>query len=192
MHRSVFVASLALALVAARPAHAGPPWVSVELPANPMNATTRNAFLLIHSYHHGTVTQYPVTGRAIGLVDGKRRELTLSFTRTDLPGVMALARSWPSEGSWVLAVNVGGDEGPTALVSIGADGKVKGVEVPMRGTDQPWGRKVTDRDIDRALQQVAGLPVPATRPSAAGLLVALPVVLGAFLLDRKARGSSAL
>ena len=47
--------SLTALLVAGLPAAAvaGPPWVSIELPANPWDETTRGAFLLVHAFHHG-------------------------------------------------------------------------------------------------------------------------------------------
>ena len=74
--------SLALLAATAGPALAGPPWISVELPANPLDPTTRDAFLVVHTYHHAQVMLAPVTGRAIGVVDGQRRTIELTFTRT--------------------------------------------------------------------------------------------------------------
>jgi len=51
--RSLGLAALVSALVAT-PALAGPPWISIELPANPYDQATRGAFLLVHAFHHGT------------------------------------------------------------------------------------------------------------------------------------------
>lgn len=178
---------LALPFVAA-PLHAGRPWISIELPANPLNPTTRGMFLLVRSYHHGDVMQMPVTGTATGLVDGRRQSLDLTFERTNMPGVYALRKSWPSTGAWVLAMNVGGREGPTALVGIGGDGRVHSVEVPTKTEGRhTWGREVTEKDIEDALRQVAsvGARQPVERAGLAGIAVLLPIALGAAALRRR-------
>lgn len=190
MFRSMLACSFVLSLVVVRPAVAGPPWISVELPANPLNPSTRGAFLLVHSYHHGTIVDYPVTGRAIGIVDGKRRELPLTLLRTDLDGVVALRKSWPDQGRWILTLNVGGKEGPTALVAVD-DGRVTGVDVPTHGGSRPWGRQVTDRDIDALLRQVATANEPSDGdiPSWAALVL-LPVAVGAGALARRRTGAA--
>src|SRR2546422_4271544 len=83
--RSLALAALACALVAA-PAPAfglkGPPWISIELPANPYDKSTRDAFLLVHAFHHGTAMGFIVTGTAEGMVNGERRSVKLDFAET--------------------------------------------------------------------------------------------------------------
>ena len=182
----ISLVTLALLAAAAAPAFAGPPWISIELPANPLDPATRDAFLVVHTYHHAQVMLSPVTGRAIGMVDGQRRTIELSFSRTSIGGAYALRRTWPAKGTWVLAINTGGDEGGvTALVGIGADGEVRSVKVPRRSAAQPWGRPVTEQDIDATLQAVA-LGTPAhTAPAAAGILLALPLAAGAVATLRR-------
>lgn len=180
--------SLALLTATAGPALAGPPWISIELPANPLDPTTRDAFLVVHTYHHAQVMLAPITGRAIGLVDGQRRTIELTFTRTSIGGEYALRRTWPAKGTWVLAINTGGDVGGvTALVGIGADGEVRSVKVPRRSGSEPWGRPVTDQDIDATLQAVAMGSGESHTPGAAGLLIALPLAAG-LLVTRRLRG----
>jgi hypothetical protein len=177
--------TVALLATGARPALAGPPWISIELPANPLDPTTRDAFLVVHTYHHAQVMLAPVTGRAIGMVDGQRRTIDLTFTRTSIGGEYALRRTWPAKGTWVLAINTGGDQsGVTALVGIGADGEVHSVRVPRRSGSEPWGRPVTDQDIDATLQAVAVGSGPSHAPGAAGLLVALPLAAGLLFIRR--------
>lgn len=189
----ISVVALTLLAAAASPAFAGPPWISIELPANPLDPTTRDAFLVVHTYHHAQVMLSPLTGRAIGMVDGQRRTIELSFTKTSIGGAYALRRTWPAKGAWVLAINTGGDEGGvTALVGIGTDGEVRSVKVPRRSASQPWGRPVTDQDINATLDAVAlGTPAPGTpahgTPRAAGLLVVLPLAAG-LVLSRRHRG----
>jgi hypothetical protein len=192
LRRTALLVPALLALpLAAAPLHAGPPWISIELPANPLNPTTRGMFLLVRSYHHGDVMQMPVTGSATGLVDGKRQTVSLTFERTNMPGVYALRKTWPSDGAWVLAMNVGGKEGPTALVGIGADGRVHSVDVPTQSEGRNiWGREVTEKDIEDVLKQVAavGAPEPADRAGLAGIAVLLPFALGIAALRRRAAG----
>lgn len=151
------LATAVLSLAAAAPAVAGPPWISIELPANPLDPTTRGAFLLVHTYHHEQATRELVVGQAISIVDGRRRTIDLDFERTASPGVLALRQSWPTSGAWVLVISVGPRDGAaTAVVSVGADGAVRDVRVPTETRDaHTWPRPVTARDIDEALVRAA-------------------------------------
>lgn len=188
LRRSTLLVSALLALPLAAPLHAGPPWISIELPANPLNGTTRGMFLLVRSYHHGDAMQMPVTGTATGLVNGKRQSMKLAFERTNMAGVYALRKSWPTEGAWVLAMNVGGKEGPTALVGIGADGRVHSIDVPTRTEGRnTWGREVTEKDIEDTLREVAaiGMPREADRAGLAGLAMLVSITLGIATLRRR-------
>jgi hypothetical protein len=170
---SMLVAPLAAALLAGSGALAtipspttdavvGPPWISIEYPANPLDRTTRGAYLLVHAFHHGTPVGLPVRGTAEGIVDGRRRTVTLEFASTSRPGVYALTRQWPAEGRWLLAITVtqgGTDAGATALVRLAADGAIASVEVPSRqenGYTIPTA--VSRRDIERAVAAHAAAP----------------------------------
>jgi hypothetical protein len=126
--------AVALALVAATPALAGPPWISIELPANPYDAASRSAFLLVHTYHHGTPVGMPLTGTAEGVVNGQRRSVPLTFDATSRSGVYALRNQWGSSGVWTLVIVLKQGEHAMdraqALVEIAANGSVTGVSVP--------------------------------------------------------------
>lgn len=184
------VAALAtvLATFAAAPAHAGPPWISIELPANPLDRTTRGAFLLVHTFHHEQVVANAVTGRAEGIVDGRRRTVELTFDRTSRPGVLALRRSWPTEGQWVLVLTVGGhDNGASAIVSVEND-EVRLVRVPTRDGQPTFPRPVTRDDIDGALRALAAADRPehSEEPSLALLgLATIPLSLAGLALRRR-------
>ena len=133
----------------------GPPWISIEYPPSPYDRVTREAFLLVHAYHHSTPADFPVSGKAEGMVDGKRRTVELQFQRTSRPGVFALRRQWPEGGRWVLSLNVHqGDFVAGALVKIGADGRVAGVDVPTRrmGSDDNIPRAISAAEIEAALR----------------------------------------
>jgi hypothetical protein len=147
------VAASSFALAAAAPVF-GPPWISIETPPNPFDATSRGAFLVVHTYHHGDVVASGVTGSAEGIVSGARRTISLVFDTTTRRGTYALRKQWPTEGTWMLVINTGGRaQGVTALVDISAQGEVAGVRVPTRRSDG-WDlpQQVTARDIDEALE----------------------------------------
>lgn len=177
-HRTFAAAAVALvlALGAATPAHAGPPWISIELPANPLDRTTRGAFLLVHTFHHETAVRDALEGHAEGLVNGKRQTITLTFENTSREGVRALRKSWPDGGAWVLVLKTGEHGDATALVGIGADGKVRSIDVPTASRDGHIVPKpATASDVDALLARLAAADTPGQ--PARGLALALGAIL---------------
>jgi hypothetical protein len=150
--------ALALTLPAAAPHHApvlGPPWISIETPVNPYDASTKDAFLLVHAFHHGTPTNFPVSGTAEGMVRGERKTVSLEFQTTSRPGVYALKKQWPAEGTWTLVVSVsqGPNDAVTAVVDIGTNGLVASVNVPTRSENgHVLPAKVSMSSIDASLR----------------------------------------
>jgi hypothetical protein len=168
--RLALAALLALALVvpttaarhasppvgAAPGARLGPPWISIEYPPSPYDRATRDAYLLVHAFHHGTPAGLPVSGTAEGLVDGRRRSVRLAFSPTARAGVYALRKQWPSDGAWALVISVTqgkGDLAATALVQIAENGQVGSVTVPTTRQDG-WNipRGVTAAEVEAALR----------------------------------------
>jgi hypothetical protein len=159
--RSLFLPVLAIlalagASVAAEPL-LGPPWISIEYPPSPYDRTTRDAYLLVHAFHHGTPAEFPVSGSAEGIVSGERRSVKLAFASTSRPGTFALRKQWSDEGIWTLVISVGGDHDnqATAVVEIGGDGQVASVRVPTErrsGWEVSAPRKVTMREVETALR----------------------------------------
>jgi hypothetical protein len=143
-------------LTAATPAHAGPPWISLEMPANPHEASTRGAFFLVHTYHHGTPVEYALSGSAEGILNGRRQTQQLEIIATDKPGVYAVRYRPAAQGVWVLVLNMGqGQEGAGMLVTL-RQGQVASVQVPSREVEGGrWvvPRKITSEDVDAALRQ---------------------------------------
>ena len=115
---------------------AGPPWISVEYPANPYDAASRGAYLLVHAFHHGTPVSFPVSGTAEGIVGGARRTVSLEFKSTSRPGVYALHKQWSNDGTWTLVLGVSQGEGDgntvKAVVELSESGEVASVRVPTR------------------------------------------------------------
>lgn len=129
--RSVVLATLFSAALSA-PAIAGPPWISIELPANPYDRASRGAFLLVHAFHHGEAIDAIVTGTAEGIVNGERRSIKLEFSPAGREGVRALRKMWPDQGVWTLVITAsqGPEDGATAVIVLGADGEVASIRVP--------------------------------------------------------------
>ncbi|MDQ6886869.1 MAG: hypothetical protein M3068_06190 [Gemmatimonadota bacterium] len=152
------LAAAVLLVGVAVPAIAGPPWISIEYPANPFDGASRNAFLIVHSYHHQTPMSAELVGTAEGLVGSARRSVHLRFDPTSRAGVYALRKQWPAEGTWMLVISTSAHEGEgaTALVDLAADGGISAVRVPttMR---EGWAipKVVTAAEIDSALRRRA-------------------------------------
>ena len=156
MSRHGFI--LALTLLAATPAVAGPPWISIELPANPFSEA-RGAFLVVRTFHHGTPVQLVMQGTAEGLVGGRRRSVPLEFTTLSQTGTFALQRTWASEGVWVLDIRSFDGQGTiSAVVGIGAGGEVSLVRVPLARSGAP--RAVSRGEVETLLASLAAGQTP--------------------------------
>lgn len=155
----MFASIHTLALAALLGLSAGPPWISIEYPVNPLDPSMRGAFLLVHVFHHATPIVYPVEGTAEGIVNGERRTVKLAFNDSSRPGVYGLRRQWPTEGVWTLVIKMsrGPEDGATAVVELGSDGEIASVRVPSRQEGR-WTipTDVSMADIDKALRARVG------------------------------------
>ena len=178
-HTLMLSATLTLTLAAA--AYAGPPWISIELPANPHHATTRDATMLVRAYHHSNALNAALTGTAEGIVDGKRVSLPLELRRTNQVGVYAVNTPLPKGGTWILAVTVSESETSTAtaLVTVDPRGRIVAVEVPSSKSRDGWTvpRRVQKSDIEAALRSAQIAYGDRSDPQQKGLAFALPLVL---------------
>ena len=151
--------ALAFALVVsfATPALAGPPWISIELPANPYDRASRGAFLLVHTFHHGTEVGSEPSGTAEGVVGGQRKSVPLRFEQTSRTGVYALRNLWGAQGVWTLVIGMKRSDHAMdqvqALVEIAANGEVAGVRVPTaRQGDNVIPAPVAMKDVETGLR----------------------------------------
>jgi hypothetical protein len=152
-------AAATLAMLAAAPLLAGPPWISVEIPANPMDAETRGAFAVVRTYHHGTPATLVMRGTAEGLVDGRRRSAPLEYRALNPVGRFALLRTWDSAGVWVLNIEAFDGHGAmSAVVGINANGEAVFVRVPLSRIGGP--RTVSQGEIQRLLADLAAGRTP--------------------------------
>ena len=135
----------------------GPPWISIELPANPYDRATKGAFLVVHAFHHGTPVGFPVSGKAAGIVNGQRKTVELKFDRGERDGTFVLRNNWGNEGEWTLVISVtqGENDAATALVQV-SSAKVIAVDVPTEQRGE-WmiPRKVTLAEVEATLKDRA-------------------------------------
>ncbi len=155
--RSCLAVLVAVTTIAATPALAGPPWISIEYPANPYDPTAQGAVLLVHAFHHRTELDSPVTGTAEGIVNGQRKSINLEFKRTSRPGVFALANQWGDVGEWTLVISVPaanhvGSDAAQAMVRL-SGGRVVSVDVPTRQANgYTLPRPFTAQEIEASLR----------------------------------------
>lgn len=193
-------ATLALTLMAAaavpRTAAAGPPWIAVELPANPHMEATRGALAVARLYHHGTATAWPLRAEAIGMVDGARRTVRLEARPVgSQQGVFAIHGALPRGDGWVLVITMqaDGSSRASALVALDRRGDVAAVRVPhdLRENGR-WAvpREATTAELDALLRVAVGRSVASATPSrTAGLALAgLGVLLLPVAVGRMGRG----
>jgi hypothetical protein len=142
-----------ISFVAASPAAAHPPWISVELPTSPWSSATRDAFLLVHVYPGPNPAPVTLTATAEGLVRGQRRTIHVDLVPAESPDVYIVRRQWPGEGVWVLRIAARqGDSEADALVGVGASGEVVSVRVPMSGGHP---RPASDAEVGDLLRTLA-------------------------------------
>jgi hypothetical protein len=134
----------------------GGPWISIETPVNPYVSSMTGALFVVHTYVHQNPVDLPVSGRAEGLVDGKRRSVPFTLTRTTQTGTYIARREWGDKGIWTVLVTAMPEAkngwAIQAVVNVGADGEVEKVAVPRAGQSP---RLLTDADVERGLHDRA-------------------------------------
>jgi hypothetical protein len=138
----------------ARPAwFKGGPWISIESPVNPYDASARGALFLVHTFHHAVPTNLTLEARAEGLVDGHRRTVPLSPSAART-GTFVVRNEWGAKGTWsvlLVATQPAPKVSIQAVVDVGADGSIARVTLPQR--------MLTAADVDRSLRERAAAPV---------------------------------
>ena len=111
--------ALAIGLIASVPqfANAGGSTANVEGPF-------KDATYLVRTAHCGEPASMSVTATAEGVVKGQRKSLPIKLTPTKEKGVYQFARTWPSDGTWIVRLTPAGRDRAVTLVSISSDGLV--------------------------------------------------------------------
>ena len=156
--RRLILPVLAIALSSVAFAHPPvkkwPAWLSIESPVNPFDQNNRGALLLVHALtREGASPLSAVSGTAEGIVNGQRRSMAIRFDTTPTPGIFAVRKQWPSDGTWLLQISLAQT---TAIVMLDRDGAVASVRVPtqlQKGNQVP--RAVAAKEIDSTLAAAA-------------------------------------
>jgi hypothetical protein len=159
------------------PAPVGPPWISVEYPANPFDAATRGALAIVHTYHHGVSRPFPLRVHAEGVVRGERRTVQLEARETSRTGVWAVTGRLPEGTGWVISATMTDTDKRamgTALIGIAPDGRLAAVEVPLtRQGNLAYPREASRADIDAVLAAAQGAAPRGVHASKGALLLLL-------------------
>ncbi|HZT33036.1 MAG TPA: hypothetical protein VFA33_24320 [Bryobacteraceae bacterium] len=133
-------------LLFAVPAFAGGFFLQLGNPqANP-EARKLHAVLTIQATGCHSPSLAKVTGMAIGIVNGERREIPLKFEGLSTPGAFALTRQWPGDGKWVIQlVGNNGGQVTSSLVLAGPEG----VDRYRQRSDR---REFTTAEVDAMLK----------------------------------------
>jgi hypothetical protein len=194
--------ALALSVLLATPALAGPPWISVEFRA--YHSGQSDGWLVVRTFHHGTPSAFgALSGTAVGIVGGRRTVLPLRFEPlSGETGVFLVPATWTVGTAWVLDIALaGGEHGDAgAVVGVGPSGEPAFVRFPR--TIEGMTRAATDGEVDALLQALATgrepprlgrggiLSFARRNPAPVAMLgaVALAGTLGVALLVRRLAG----
>ena len=187
--RRAAATGLSLALLLTLSAAAGPPWISIEYPANPLDPETRGALVVVRTYHHEAPQVADMRAEALAVIDGRRVTRALQVTATSRSGVYAVRGELPGDVAWVVEISSrAGTAAATALVAIGERGELLAVRVPhdsREGGRWMVPRSPTTAEIDALLRTASAMNDAArsTRLAAGAgaallLLVMAPVGVG--------------
>lgn len=141
----------------------GPPSITVTQVTGPVAAPVPGALFIVATEHHHEAHAVSVHARLETMTSGRRHTTPLRLTA--IPGKedrWALTKQWPSAQAAVLVLSIHqGEAGKygiaEAIVKIGADGTVLGIEKMMqrnvRGDRYPGPAK--PQDVDAALAAAA-------------------------------------
>ncbi len=127
-------------------------WIPIAGLAAAATVYAGGFFLAVHNQDNGIVveaqgcrdySQAKVTGRAEGIIDGKRQSVALKLTPGSKPGAYAVRKQWPAEGKWVLVfTGTSGSLVTHTIVKVRPDGQIE---------PRMYMRPVTDAEIEAAL-----------------------------------------
>ena len=154
---TVLIAGLAAATTTGEAATFGGPWISIEAPVNPYDQATRGSLMLVHTFHHGTKVDLPLVGKAEGLVDGERKSVALTLTKSSQAGTRGVRNEWGSKGIWTVLLTASeGENSIQATAEINADGSVGKISMPSKN-GRPHLLSVAE--VDQGLRNRARAPM---------------------------------
>ena len=157
---SMIALGLAVIIIGASHAAAGDFWVTVESGHSSRPGLGGQAVLVVRPSGCHEPENATLTATAEGIVNGQRKSMPLKLT-TISAGVYEITRQWPSQGTWIIAVNAEYRGAPrAAIVRLGPGGEIPANLVASQDRSakpsvQSFRRKVASEDIDSALQAFA-------------------------------------
>jgi hypothetical protein len=124
MHR--WIVALALSMTLAPAAYAGGMHARIEGPDTDGIYTVRTLEL----DENDVIEPWAL---AQGVIDGAPRTVLIRLEPTDERGVYRFARSWPSEGVWMIRLNLGYPPAPATVASLRADGSIRSNKLYKKG-----------------------------------------------------------
>jgi hypothetical protein len=169
LHTLVSSAAAALSIASfASLAAFGPPRITVR-EVTDRSAAPGAVVLLVEGRHHADSDPLTITGRAEGMRDGKRVTVTLTLANAG-GGRYGVTRQWAAGSPWLLILAAGeGNNGAhgvaEALVRIGANGAVLGIDYPAPGWigQSTTPKRTTEREIEAALAAMQRTAVTPSR-----------------------------
>lgn len=162
MKRRTLGLVLAFSVAGAAAAIAGPPWISIEYPVNPLDPAAKGGFVTVRTYHHSDLVSFDIGGTAEGLVNGQRQSAKLDIRPLKLAGTYVVNWKKPASGNWALIISTkrDGQHMATAVVKVDGAGQVASVTVPSRTIENGrWTvpRPVAAAEIDALLRTGASI-----------------------------------
>jgi hypothetical protein len=161
---SLISSGFALILAMSASSYAGGFQIAVDTPGKSSDAQVKDVVLIARTYGCLHPTDVKLAATAEGLVNGARQSIPLDLSSTG-SGVYAIKQQWPSEGTWVIALNVVGANNSYvigALVELGPNGQVlPGTKLEpgaIKGVHARVSQRQSARaDIESALRNSAAL-----------------------------------
>lgn len=125
--------------------------LQIASPVAGQGAMLKSASFVFRSTGCAELSKVEITAKAEGLVGGERRTLPLETFAAPAPGVFAVFKKWPAEGTWIVALSgvCGSDRSVAgALVAI-AGGRAAG---PDRKNSKFFSHAPTEVEIVAALK----------------------------------------
>jgi hypothetical protein len=105
-----------------------------------------NAVVTVQSAGCVKPDESKISGTAIGVVNGERREIPLKLEPLSTPGMFAITQQWPKQGRWVIRLEAtNGSLFTSVLASAGPDGV-------DRYNDKSAHRQFSSADIEAMLR----------------------------------------
>jgi hypothetical protein len=103
--------------------------LEVVNPTSNVEAAKQHAAVIVQTTACTSPEKTTITATAEGVTAGKRQSVPLELIRLSEPGKFAIAKTWPTDGQWVLRVIANNPD---------YHGYAAGAIIPIRGNEPDW------------------------------------------------------